>query len=87
MGYIFCFFFATKIDHLYEIVSGVAIICVIFYILAILTYVYIVEYTPNIHTIHTIQADEMPMRAQVEYEAPKPRKTGKMTKTISFELP
>lgn len=86
MGYVFCFFFATKIDHLYEIVSAVAIICVIFYILAILTYVYIIEYTPN---TRTIQPDEMPMRMQVMYEPPRPipQKKEKMAKTISFDLP
>lgn len=86
MGYCFCFFFATKIDHLYVIVSISAIFCLIFYIFAILTYVYIIEYTPN---TRTIPADDMPMRTQVLYQAPKksPEKTKKLTKTISFELP
>ncbi|XP_055312574.1 uncharacterized protein LOC129574519 [Sitodiplosis mosellana] len=83
IGYVLCFFFATKIHNLYEIVSAVAIISVIFYILAILTYVYIIEYIPN---TRTIQADEMPMRTQVLYEAPRmnPQRTGKM---VDFELP
>lgn len=86
MGYIFCFFFSTKIDHLYEIVSGLAIFCVLFYVLAILTYVYIIEYTLNIRTTH---ADELPMRTHVLYEPPKtsPKKKEKLTKTISFDLP